>query len=205
MAGLFIARMANHPNGGETWLSKSLGWGMCFSTDTAMVCVSEGMTLTINIFKMNLFKLFKFANSDQKDPAPDDRELIGLTSGEIETIKSKGANLIDGKQCWELAESHKHDLEMMIRCCERQIQDNTGRKWPTNIPAPYSFTRTAIMLRKAKDYAGEIEICNKYIQHNQLLEKKHPGVFSTAHYNKKFEYRIERAKLLLEKQAKKAK
>ena len=39
MAGLFIARMANHPVGGETWLNKSLSRGMCFSTDTAMVCV----------------------------------------------------------------------------------------------------------------------------------------------------------------------
>ena len=169
-----------------------------------MVC-SRGESLTLHITQMNLFRLFKFVNNDRNDLTPDDRELIGLTSGEIEIIKSKGANLVDGRQCWELAESHKHDLEMMIRCCEKEIQNNTGKKWPTNIPAPFYFTRVAIMLRKAKDYAGEIEICNKYIQHNQLLEEKHPGVFSTAHYNKKFEYRIERSKLLLEKQAKKAK
>ena len=55
MAGLFIARMANHPVGGETWLNKSLSRGMCFSTEKAMVCLSEGMTLTINIFQMKFF------------------------------------------------------------------------------------------------------------------------------------------------------
>ena len=55
MAGFFIARMANHPVGGETWLNKSLSRGVCFSTEKAMVCLSEGMTLTIRIFQMKLF------------------------------------------------------------------------------------------------------------------------------------------------------
>ena len=151
---------------------------------------------------MKLFELFR---SSAKKPSASHapHELIGLTSGEIEAIKTNGANLVDGQQCWEYADTHKDDLEMMLRCCENQLKQNSDKKGPKQIPAPFYFKRVAIIMRKRKDYEGEIAICNRYIEHNRLLEQRRPGYWNTAHYNEKFEYRAGRAKLLKENQLKK--
>ena len=43
--GVFSA----YPVGGDRPLEKSLSWGSCFQARTAMVCLSEGMTLTTQL------------------------------------------------------------------------------------------------------------------------------------------------------------
>ena len=154
---------------------------------------------------MKLLELFRSSAKKQLSEPPSPQEFIGLTSGEIKAITTNGANLVDGKQCWEYADTHKDDLEVMIRCCENQLSQNSDKKGPKEIPAPFYFNRVAIILRKRKDYDGEIAICNRYIEHNKLLEKRRPGYWNTVHYNEKFEYRIARAKLLKENQLKKNK
>lgn len=58
------------------------------------------------------------------------------TSGALISEVTGDANLVDGKQTWELAEYRKHDLEAMKSCCEIEIKkmDIAGQ-----VPAPYYF------------------------------------------------------------------
>lgn len=83
------------------------------------------------------------------------------TSGELIAEATSGANLVDGKQTWELAEEMKDDLETMKRCCDAELKtmEKTGL-----LPAPYYFERVAILSRKNKDYKQEIHYCEKYIE-----------------------------------------
>lgn len=82
------------------------------------------------------------------------------TSGEIIAEVTGGANLVDGKQTWEYAEENKHDIDIMLRCCEAELK--TMRVTGLG-PAPYYFERVAIIARKQKNYALEVDICEKYI------------------------------------------
>ena len=83
------------------------------------------------------------------------------TSGELISEVTDGANLVDGKQTWELAKEKKDDLEAMIRCCDAELKtmDKAGL-----VPAPYYFERVAILSRKNKDYMQEIFYCEQYIE-----------------------------------------
>lgn len=91
------------------------------------------------------------------------------TSGELISELTDGANLIDGKQTWELAEIKKHDLEDMKRCCRAELKtmDKAGI-----VPAPYYFERVAILSRKVKDYQQEIFYCEQYIEKVELFYSK---------------------------------
>ena len=82
------------------------------------------------------------------------------TSGEIISELTGGTNLVDGKQTWEYAEDKKHDIEIMKRCCEAELE--TMEKAGI-VPAPYYFERVAILSRKEKNYVQEIEYCELYI------------------------------------------
>ncbi len=83
------------------------------------------------------------------------------TSGELITEVTRGANLVDGKHAWELAQSEKHNIDCMKRCCTAQL--NTMRIAGL-APAPYYFERVAILSRKQKNYAQEIEYCELYLE-----------------------------------------
>lgn len=83
------------------------------------------------------------------------------TSGEYITRVMEGATLVDGKQTWELAEGSKNDLGMMLRCCEAELETMKRAKV---VAAPFYFERAALLLRKAKHYEREIEICETYIE-----------------------------------------
>ncbi|GMA83012.1 hypothetical protein [Shewanella glacialipiscicola] len=58
-----------------------------------------------------------------------------------------GANLVDGKQTWELVDEKKHDIDAMKRCCDAELKtmEKAGM-----VPAPYYFERVAILSRKEK-------------------------------------------------------
>ncbi|EPZ2570091.1 hypothetical protein ACXLTH_004217 [Salmonella enterica subsp. enterica serovar Kiambu] len=81
-------------------------------------------------------------------------------SGEFISEITAGANLVDGRQTWELAGDKKDDLDVMKRCCdaELKVMDKAGL-----VPAPYYFERVAILSRKNKDYKQEIYYCEQYI------------------------------------------
>ncbi len=81
--------------------------------------------------------------------------------GELIAEITDGANLVEGKQTWELAEDKKHDLNYMKKCCDAEL--NTMNKAGI-VPAPYYFERVAILSRKGKDYAQEVAYCKKYIE-----------------------------------------
>jgi hypothetical protein len=85
----------------------------------------------------------------------------GKTLGEAVAQATGGANLIDGKQTWELAADCKHDIETMKRCCMAEIE--TYRRTGL-FPAPYYFERVAILARKLRDYDQEVAYCEMYIR-----------------------------------------
>lgn len=83
------------------------------------------------------------------------------TSGELIAEVTDGANLVEGKQTWELAEDKKHDLNYMKQCCDAEL--NTMNK-AGMVPAPYYFEKVAILSRKEKNYELEVVYCEKYIE-----------------------------------------
>jgi hypothetical protein len=89
----------------------------------------------------------------------DDNE-VTKTCGELIAEMSNGANLIDGKQTWELAQENKNDIECMKKCCEAELKTMEAAGI---VPAPFYFERVAILSRKQKNYIQEIEYCELYI------------------------------------------
>ena len=83
--------------------------------------------------------------------------LSGLTntiSGGVFSAK------VDGISTYHYAETHKHDLPMMLRCCEEQL---TNMATSGGGAAPYYFKRAAILAKKEKNYELEITICESLI------------------------------------------
>jgi hypothetical protein len=101
----------------------------------------------------------------------------GLTYGEAVARATDGANLVDGKQTWEHAEDSKHDIEVMKRCCDAEIEtwQKTG-----DCPAPYYFWRVAVLSRKQKDYAQEVKYCEMYLDMLRKGYKRHDMTCETA-------------------------
>ncbi len=89
------------------------------------------------------------------------RKAPGKTLGEAVAEATRGANLVDGKQTWELIAEWKHDIEAMKRCCAAEMETyaKTGL-----VPAPYYFERVAILARKLKNFDEEISYCETYIR-----------------------------------------
>lgn len=81
-------------------------------------------------------------------------------SGDCITELAEGANLVESKQTWDLAGDGKNDLIAMLKCCEAEL---ATMKRSNLVAAPFYFERAAILLRKVEQYAGEIEICESYI------------------------------------------
>ena len=46
----------------------------------------------------------------------------GLTYGEAVAKATDGANLVDGKQTWAHAAASKHDINVMKKCCDAEIE-----------------------------------------------------------------------------------
>ena len=96
----------------------------------------------------------------EEDKPVDSNNFIGRPWGEIVAEMTGGANLVDGKQTWELADQYKHDLPKMLECCQAELRtmEQAGQ-----IPAPFYFERAAILLRKAKEYESEVKLIELYL------------------------------------------
>lgn len=70
---------------------------------------------------------------------------------------------VDGVPTRELAE-FKDDLSIMLRCCEAEEAAYWARPSGDRVcAAPFYFSRAAILLRKDRDDAAEIAICERWI------------------------------------------
>lgn len=70
---------------------------------------------------------------------------------------------IDGRPLYELAESHKHDLEVMMACCKKESESYWSQPAEARFsPAPFYFERAAILCRKAGKYELEVEVCKEW-------------------------------------------
>ena len=113
-----------------------------------------------------------------------EERLLDITFGEALAEATDGVNLVDGRKTFEHADSHKHDIAMMTRCCEAEIA--TWKKTGL-VPAPYYFERVAILARKVKDFELEIKICEQYLDAVDQLERegalpKHGGIKAGPRY-----------------------
>lgn len=106
------------------------------------------MSLLDRLFKRP-YPLLKKANGEAK------------TSGELIAEITGGTNLVESKQTWEYAKSHKDDIEYMKRCCDAELQVMIA---VGTVAAPFYFERVAILSRKQKNYCQEVEYCERYIQ-----------------------------------------
>jgi hypothetical protein len=91
-------------------------------------------------------------------------------SGELIAELTDGANLVDGKQTWGLADEKKHDIEYMKMCCDAELKtmESAGL-----VAAPYYFERVAVLSRKAKNYRQEVHYCESYIRLVENYYAKH--------------------------------
>lgn len=103
-----------------------------------------------------LSKLFPKANPSLSKVSGEPK-----TSGELIAELTDGANLVDGKQTWELADEKKHDIEYLKKCCDAELRTMEAVGL---VAAPYYFERVAVLSRKAKNYRQEIHYCETYIR-----------------------------------------
>lgn len=78
---------------------------------------------------------------------------------------------VNGIPTYELAKTHKDDIDIMLQCCNAEMNNykKTGEQ-----PAPFYFSRVAILARKAKNYLLEIKICEEYLSAVEEFRKS-PG------------------------------
>lgn len=102
-----------------------------------------------------LGKLFRAKSPEVHKPSGELK-----TSGELIAEVTDGANLVEGRQTWELAEEKKNDLHHMKACCDAELEtmEKAGL-----VAAPYYFERVAILSRKEKNYEQEVAYCKKYV------------------------------------------
>jgi hypothetical protein len=105
-----------------------------------------------------------------KQPLLRNEDGLPKSSGELIVEATAGANLVDGKQTWELAQEKKDDLEVMKLCCDAELitMEKAGL-----VPAPHYFERVAIISRKNKDYKQEIYYCEQYLEKIEAFYSKH--------------------------------
>ena len=102
---------------------------------------------------------FLFGNRRTTEPKKSVDEVFAEVN---ESIKTSGAKTSDGKQTWEVFDdpSSEQNLELMRECMESELA--AARKKKSYFPAPYSAWRVAVLLRRQKDYAGEVEAIKTY-------------------------------------------
>ena len=70
---------------------------------------------------------------------------------------------LDGTPTYELADQGKNDLQTMLDCCSAEVTSYWRQPEGERLcAAPYFFERAAILSRKAKDYAGEVQACESW-------------------------------------------
>ncbi|PNG50414.1 MULTISPECIES: hypothetical protein [unclassified Variovorax] len=66
---------------------------------------------------------------------------------------------VGGKPTWTLARDSAQNLPLMLQCCEAELRNMADHGV---VAAPFYFERVAILLRKAKRYKEEVEMCERY-------------------------------------------
>lgn len=133
-----------------------------------------------------------------KQVGVDLSSFIGRSWGDVLAEMTGGANLVDGKQTWELADEYNHDLSKMLECCRAELLtlERAGQ-----LPAPFYFERAAILLRKAKQYQKELQLVELYLAAADAWRRADPlgkrTVLSARHL--KLEQRLVKARQLAEK------
>lgn len=70
---------------------------------------------------------------------------------------------VEGIPTYELAEPGKNDLKTMQACCEAESKNYWRQPEGSRLcAAPFYFERLAILCRRAKDYSGEVSICEQW-------------------------------------------
>lgn len=134
-----------------------------------------------------------------KEADVDVSHFIGRSWGDVLAELTGGANLVDGRQTWELADEYKHDLSKMLECCRAELLtlERGGQ-----LPAPFYFERAAILLRKAKQYQKEVQLVELYLAAADAWKRADPlgkrTVLSARHL--KLEQRLDKARQLAQKQ-----
>ncbi|WP_339885236.1 hypothetical protein [Vreelandella maris] len=78
---------------------------------------------------------------------------------------------VNGTPIYEYAKSHKNDLDMMLECC-RAIENVYWSYGSMKMsPEPGYFERAAILSGKARDYSGEVAICERWIDMAEDFKK----------------------------------
>lgn len=110
-----------------------------------------------------LRRLFRRApKPESKDQQSTPNDGYRVTFEEIR--RAQGLNPeVDGVSNYHLAEIHKHDLDMMLKCCQSEENVYWAQQGRKIAPAPFYFERVAILCKKAKDYSGEVAICERWI------------------------------------------
>ena len=112
---------------------------------------------------------------------------------------------VNGLPTYEYADTHKHDLTMMLQCCE--AHEKTYWSQPKNdrfIAAPFYFMRAAILYRKQKLYNKELVICERWkrivedYQEQPKVKTGKAAIFTVD--DDRIVNRIQKAHKLLEKQ-----
>lgn len=83
---------------------------------------------------------------------------------EVPQISPQVDPKLEGKSLWEYADSSRDDLSVMRHCCDVIEKEYWDAPYGGRLsPAPFYFRRVAILGRKAKDYALEIAVCERWI------------------------------------------
>ena len=115
---------------------------------------------------MNLLsKLFRIKSPESSMPSGDPK-----ASGELVAEVTGGANLVEGKQTWELADNKKDDIDYMKKCCYAELKT---METADLVAAPYYFERVAILSRKIKNYEQEISFCERYMAAVEAYYQRH--------------------------------
>ena len=70
---------------------------------------------------------------------------------------------IDGVATYDLVDQGKNNLETMLRCCDAEDAAYWAQPEGQRLcAAPYYYERAAILSRKIRDYAGEVQICERW-------------------------------------------
>ena len=72
---------------------------------------------------------------------------------------------------FELAENFKNDLDVMMSCCESELNSFKENQYQL-APAPFYFDRTTILLSKAKRWSEAIEAAEKYLAALDIYKKQ---------------------------------
>ncbi|TKD32593.1 hypothetical protein [Azotobacter chroococcum] len=84
---------------------------------------------------------------------------------------------VDGVPIYELATLYKHDLTTILRCCGAEEAHYWAQPESMHLaPSPYYFERAAILSRELKDYAGEVDICRRWIALEDVFMAKRKAI-----------------------------